>query len=45
MFTFFVNGKQVGTCKESALSSGSVGMLVNLDGAEVAFSNLLLTHA
>lgn len=45
MFTFFVNGKQVGTCKESAFSSGSVGMLVNLDGAEVAFSNLLLTHA
>lgn len=46
-FTFFVNGKQVGTYKEkeSSFSSGSIGMLVNLDGAEVAFSNLLLTHA
>jgi serine/threonine protein kinase len=45
MFTFFVNGKQVGTWKDSSFSSGRVGMLVNLDGAEVAFSNLLLTHS
>lgn len=44
MFTFLVNGKQVGTVKDSAFSSGSVGMLVNLDGAEVAFSRLLLTR-
>jgi serine/threonine protein kinase len=44
-FTFFINGKQVGSFKDSSFSSGGVGMLVNLDGAEVAFSNLLLTHS
>ncbi len=44
-FTFLINGKQVGTFKDSAFSSGSVGMLVNLNGSEVAFSNLQLTHA
>lgn len=45
MFTFIVNGKQVGTWKDSSFSTGSVGMLVNLNGAEVAFSNLLLTYS
>lgn len=45
MFTFMVNGKQVGTWKDSSFSTGSVGMLVNLEGAEVAFSNLLLTYS
>ena len=45
MFTFFVNGKQVGSFKDRTFSSGNVGMLVNLDGAEVAFSNLLLTYS
>ncbi len=44
LFTFIVNGNQVGTLKDSSFSSGNVGMLVNLDGAEVAFSNFLLTH-
>lgn len=45
MFTFVVNGKQVGNSKDSSFFTGSVGMLVNLNGAEVAFSNLLLTHS
>ncbi|HEU5382500.1 MAG TPA: serine/threonine-protein kinase [Ktedonobacteraceae bacterium] len=44
-FAFMVNGKQVGTQTDSSFSSGNVGMLVNLNGAEVAFSNLLLTHS
>jgi serine/threonine protein kinase len=43
-FTFLVNGTQVGTIKDSSFSSGSLGMLVNLNGAEVAFSSLLVTH-
>ncbi|HEX7737863.1 MAG TPA: serine/threonine-protein kinase [Ktedonobacteraceae bacterium] len=45
MFTFIVNDKQVGTWKDHSFSSGGVGMLVNLDGSEVAFSNLLLTYS
>lgn len=45
MFTFIVNNKKVGTWKDHSFSSGSVGMLVNLNGAEVAFSNLLLTYS
>jgi serine/threonine protein kinase len=44
-FTFLVNGHKVGTWKDGSFSSGSIGMLVNLQGAEVAFSNLLLTYA
>lgn len=44
MFTFTVNGTQVGTLHDSSFASGSVGMLVNLDGAEVAFSHLLIAH-
>lgn len=43
-FTFMVNGKQVGAAQDSALTSGQVGMLVNLPGAEVAFSDLMLTY-
>lgn len=42
-FTFYVNGQQVGTAQDSSLTSGSVGMMVNLKGTEVAFSNLLVT--
>lgn len=42
-FTLIVNGKQVWTMQDSSLTSGQVGMLVNLKGTEVAFSNLLLT--
>ncbi len=43
-FTFMVNGTQVGIWNDSSFTSGSVGMLVNLTGAEVAFSHLLLTY-
>ncbi len=43
-FTFFVNGKQVGSATDSTLTSGQIGMLVNLKGTEVAFTNLMLTY-
>jgi hypothetical protein len=43
-FTFLVNGTQVGSWKDGSFSKGNVGMLVNLDGAEVAFSDLLITN-
>ncbi len=42
-FIFIVNGKQVWSVQDSTLTGGQVGMLVNLKGTEVAFSNLLLT--
>jgi serine/threonine protein kinase len=42
-FTLIVNGKQVWSVLDSSLTSGQVGMLVNLKGTEVAFSNLKLT--
>jgi serine/threonine protein kinase len=42
-FTLIVNGKQVWSVQDSSLVSGLVGMLVNLKGTEVAFSNLKLT--
>lgn len=44
VFTFTINGKVVGSVKDSSFSSGQVGMLVNLNGTEVAFSNLSLTY-
>ena len=44
-FTLIVNGKQVGTVQDGSFSSGGVGMLVNLKGTEVAFSNLKLTYS
>ena len=43
-FTFTVNGKMVKTAQDGALKSGTVGMIVNLNGTEVAFKDLLLTH-
>lgn len=43
-FTLVVNGKQVWTVQDSSFASGGVGMLVNLKGTEVAFSNLILTY-
>jgi hypothetical protein len=43
-FTFFVNGKRVGEARDSSLPSGQIGMIVNQQGAEVAFSNLVLTY-
>jgi hypothetical protein len=42
-FTFTVNGKVVGNAKDSSFKTGTVGMLVNLNRTEVAFSNLLIT--
>jgi serine/threonine protein kinase len=43
-FTFLVNGKQVGSASDNSLQHGQIGMLVNQAGAEIAFSNLILTH-
>ncbi len=43
-FTLIVNNKVVGNAKDASLKSGLVGMLVNLDKTEVAFSKLLLTY-
>ncbi|MHB8598609.1 MAG: serine/threonine protein kinase [Ktedonobacteraceae bacterium] len=43
-FSFTVNDKVVGNSQDSSIASGAIGMLVNLKGTEVAFSNLLLTH-
>ncbi len=43
-FRFTVNGKVVGTAHDSSLKTGTIGMLVNLKGTEVAFSNLLITR-
>ncbi len=43
-FTFVVNGKKVGTTENSTVTGSAVGMLVNLKGSEIAFSNLLLTQ-
>jgi hypothetical protein len=44
-FTLVVNGKKAWTFQDGSFPSGGVGMLVNLKGTEVAFSNLLLTHS
>lgn len=44
-FSFTVNGKLVKTFRDGSLKSGSLGMLVNLKGTEVAFSNMLITHS
>jgi predicted Ser/Thr protein kinase len=43
-FTFWVNNKKVGSAQDSSIGSGQIGMLVNLKGTEVAFSNLQLTY-
>jgi serine/threonine protein kinase len=43
-FTFTINGKTVGSVKDGSFASGTVGMLVNLKGTEVAFSNMLITN-
>ena len=44
-FTFTVNGKQIGVARDNVLTSGQIGMLVNLKGTEVAFSKLMLTYS
>ncbi len=42
-FSFLVNGKMVGkTITDKSYTAGYVGMLVNLNGTEVAFSNLII---
>jgi len=43
-FTITVNGKVMTTVQDTSLASGTVGMIVNLNGTEVAFKNLLLTR-
>jgi serine/threonine protein kinase len=43
LFTFTVNGKVVRKVQDKSLKTGGVGMIVNLKGTEVAFTNLLLT--
>ncbi len=43
-FTFFINGKQVGANQDNALTGGQIGMLVNLQGSEAAFTNLMLMY-
>ncbi len=44
-FTFTVNGKMVKTTQDNTFKSGQVGMIVNQNGTEVAFKNLLLTRS
>ena len=44
-FIFTVNGKKVGEIQDHTLAEGGVGMLVNLKGTEVAFSNLLISRS
>ena len=43
-FTFTVNNKAVKTVKDTSYKNGLIGMIVNLQGTEIAFSNLLLTN-
>jgi len=43
-YVFLVNGKKVGTAQDTSFTSGEIGMLVNLKGTEVAFSDLRLTY-
>lgn len=43
-FTLIVNGKNVWSVSDGSLTSGTVGMLVNLQGSEVTFSNLRLAR-
>jgi hypothetical protein len=43
-FTFYVNGQQVAAAKDSSYTAGSMGMIVNLKGTEVAFSDMLITQ-
>lgn len=41
-FTFMINGSQVGTADDSALTTGTVGLAGN-DGTEVVYTNLTIT--
>jgi serine/threonine protein kinase len=42
-FAFNVNGKDIATKDDDSLTSGQIGMIVNLRDTEIAFSQLLLT--
>ena len=41
-FTFLVNGKQIGTLKDTSFTGGGLGMGVSQAGSEAAFTNLIL---
>src|SRR5579883_1278736 len=41
-FTFTVNGHYIGKANDGSYKTGNVGMLVNLDGTEVALSSMLI---
>lgn len=43
-FTFSVNGVQVGQATDTSLQAGKVGMIVNLKGTEVAFTDMLVAR-
>ncbi|TMC24406.1 MAG: hypothetical protein E6J34_00560 [Chloroflexi bacterium] len=43
-YSFVVNDQSLGSTSDNSLNGGQIGMLVNLKGTEVAFSNLLLTY-
>ncbi len=43
-FTIIVNGTKIDTAHNGDLHGGQIGMMVNLKGTEVAFSNLELTQ-
>ena len=43
-FTFTINGTLIKTVQDGSLTSGTIGMIVNYNGTEVAFKNLLLTR-
>jgi len=43
-FTFTINGTLIKTVQDGSLTSGTIGMIVNYNGTEVAFRNLLLTR-
>ncbi len=43
-FTFTVNGTLIKTVQDGSLTGGTIGMIVNYNGTEVAFKNLLLTR-
>ncbi len=43
-YTFIVNGKTMGSAQDDTLKGGQIGMLVNWNGTEVAFFNLVLQY-
>lgn len=43
-FTFYVNGQKIGTAHDTSLQPNYLGMLVNNQGTEVAYTNMLVTN-